>query len=275
MKNYCYLNGKIIPTDKASISVYDLGLLRGFSVFDFFRVYNGRPFLLKEHLARLVNSAKLLNLKAPLTSKQIAAVIKGLLRKNGLKEATVRIVLTGGKSPDGISYDDNSPTFFILTKPFSAYPTALYRQGVKAITSNYRRESAGVKSANYSKMVSLQAVKRKKKANEILYVDQGLILEGATSNFFIFKNNTLITPRDNVLIGATRNFVIKLAKRKFKVIERPLKLAELKQAAEAFITSTSREILPVVKVDNLPIGNGQVGRNTKILMALFQANKLK
>lgn len=273
MPNHCYLNGKIISADKAQVSIYDIGLQRGFGVFDFLRVYDGQPFLLAEHLARLANSAKLLNLKVPLTAKQIAAMIKILLKKNKLKDATVRIVLTGGHSPDGINYDYKAPTFFILIKPVHDYPKSFYQNGVKVITFDYQREPARAKTNNYLKMLSLQKIKQQKKAAEIIYFSQGLILEGATSNFFVFKKNTLVTPKDDILIGATRNFVIKLARKEFKVAERPLKVSELKQATEAFITSTTREILPVVKIDNLKIGNGKVGKNTKILMELFQNNK--
>ncbi len=270
MAKYCYLNGKIVPVKKASVSVYDLGLLRGFGVFDFLRVYNGKPFLLKEHLVRLANSARLLNLKVPLSRKEITDVIDKLLKKNHLKEATVRIVLTGGESNDGLHCDYNSPTFFILTKAAPNYPPSLYKNGIKLMTFEHQREVSQAKTTNYLTMISLQNIKEKKKAFEILYTSKGLVLEGASCNFFIFKGNTLITPKDNILMGTTRNFILKLAKGKFKIEARPLRLKELNKATEAFIASVTREILPVVKIDNLKIGQGKVGQNTKHLMDLFR-----
>jgi len=268
MTKYCYLNGKIIPLNKAGISLNDLGILRGYGVFDFLRTYNGRPFFLKEHLRRLKSSAKILNLKLPGAFKELAALVNELLLKNKFKESTVRIVLTGGRTNDGITY--RKPTLFILVEKLRKLPPSVYQKGVKLITYEYQREIPKAKMLNYITAASLQNLRRRKKAFEILYTSKGQILEATTSNFFIFKNNTLITPKDKILLGITRDVVIKLAQSKFKVEERDIPLRELSRAAEAFITATSKEIVPVVKIDSKLIGNGKVGQNTKYLMNLFQ-----
>lgn len=267
MTKYCYLNGKIIPVNKGGVSLNDMGILRGYGVFDFLRTYNGKPFFLKEHLRRLKNSAKILNLKLPGTLEELAALVNGLLLKNKFKESTIRIVLTGGKTDDGITC--SKPTLFILINKLQKLPLSVYQKGVKLITYEYQREIPKAKTLNYITAASLQNLRRRKKAFEILYTSKGQVLEATTSNFFIFKNNTLVTPKNKILIGITRNIVVKLAQSKFKVEERDIPLRELSQAAEAFITATSKGIVPVVKIDSKLIGNGKVGKNTKCLMDLF------
>jgi len=270
MKKYCFLNGKITPLSKAKVNVSDIGLLRGYGVFDYLRSYNGRPFLFKEHFDRFKKSADQLKIKIPISEKKIEKVVNKLLIKNRIKNAGIRIVLTGGSSADSINYDFNSPTFFILIDDLHSYPSFIYNKGVKLITFEYQREKPNAKSNNYITMVSLKELKEKKKAFEVLYTFNNHILEGSTCNFFIFKRGTLVTSKDNILHGTRRNLVLGLAKGKFKTEERPIKLNEIKEASEAFVTSTSRDIVPVVKVDNVIIGNGKVGKNTKYMMNLFQ-----
>ena len=268
---YCYFNGKIVDMRKASVRPNDLGLLRGYGVFEYLRTYNGKLFLLEEHLARFQNSAKLLNLKIPIGEKELVRVIKRLIAKNKLAETGIKLVLTGGPTHDGITYSHCSNTFYILAEPPPFYPKTLYEKGAKLITCEYHRELPLIKTTNYIAFLRMQKKRKKEKVVEVLYVKDGLISECSRSNFFIFKGNTLITPTGDVLPGATRGFIIRLAKKaKFKVVERPLRFNELKQASEAFLTSTDREIMPVVKVDKLTIASGQVGENTKQLMQLFK-----
>lgn len=274
MKNFCYINGKLVSINQASISISDLALLRGYAVFDFLRTYNGKPFLLSEHLNRLENSAKLAGLKVPLSKVKIGQIIDELLKKNKLKEATIKIIVTGGESKDGLTYDINSPTVIIITKEVHPPQAEVYKKGVKMITYDFQRNNSGAKTTDYITMLKLQNKKEQQNAFEILYVNKGLVLEGATSNVFFFKKNTLITPKNNILAGTIRKFVIGLAKNKFKVEERDVKVSELKSATEAFLTSTTREVLPVVRIDDNKIGNGKVGENTKLLMSLFKT-KLK
>lgn len=267
MTKYCYLNGKIIPVNKGGVNLNDMGILRGYGVFDFLRTYNGRPFFLKKHLGRLKGSAKMLNLKLPVSLTELAAAINKLLLKNKFKESTIRIVLTGGKTSDGITC--RKPTLFILVEKLQKLPFSVYQKGVKLITHKYQREIPEAKTLNYITAASLQSLRKSKKAFEILYTSGGLVLEATTSNFFIFRNNTLITPKNKILTGITRDVVIKLAQSKFKVEERDISFQGLSRATEALITATSKEIVPVVKIDSKLIGNGKVGKNTKYLMDLF------
>ena len=271
MKKFCYLNGKILPTDRARITLTNLGLLRGYGVFEYLVTYHGRLFCWSEHFARLTNSAKQLGMKVPLASGMAADIIQKLIAKNKLPEAGIKLVLTGGPSPDGITRRPDSSTFFILAGPRPHYPEKLYTHGARVITAAYQREFPTIKSTNYQMALALQPRQKRARAVEILYTRDGLITECSRSNFFIFKNNTLITPKADILPGITRRIVLQFAKDKFKIEQRPLRLAELKSASEAFLTSTDREVMPVVKVDNLVIDSGRVGSNTRALIIAFRA----
>lgn len=265
---YCYLNGKILPLANARLPLDDLGVLRGYGVFDFLRTYNGKPFLLDEHLKRLKNSAREIGLTLPISIAKLKTIIADLLKKNGHSDSYIRIVVTGGQTDDGIT--PSSPTLFILIEELRPLPESLYQKGVKLMTHEYLRDVPRAKTTNYIVAVKLQKQKKREGAFEILYVAEGKIFECATSNFFIFRGPTLVTPKRNVLIGTTRNFVIAFAKKHFTVEERDMLLSELETANEAFITATNKEILPVVKIDNRTIGTGRVGKNTKYLLSAFR-----
>lgn len=258
-----------MPVERAGLRLNDIGVLRGYGVFDLLRTYNGRPFLLKEHLARLANSARALGLKVPISQAKIANLIRELLERNKAREAVIRTVLTGGVSANGLDCNRRAPTFYILIEPLRRWPESRRRNGIKLITCDYSRENAQTKTTNYLNAVRLRDQEKKSGAKEILYVYKNRILEASTSNFFIFHGRTLVTPKEDVLFGVTRNLVLRLARRYFKVEERLIKTSELKRASEAFITATNKEITPVVKVDNLKIADGRVGQNTKFLMNLF------
>ncbi len=263
---YCYLNGKILPIDEARISPQDLGVLRGYGVFEFLRTYNGKPFLLDQHLKRFFGSVKSLNLKIKVNRPEINAIIKELITQNRLPEANIKLVLTGGPSPDGISIVPNASTFYILVNSRQNQPETFYKNGVKLITHEFQRDFHLTKTTNYITAISLQDKCKKSGAIEILYIYNGQVTECSRSSFLVFKNNTLIIPKDNILSGITSNLVTKLAKNQstggFQVQKRAILYKELRTASEALITSTDKEIMPVVKIDDLIIGNGKPGKNT-------------
>ena len=257
MKKYCYVNNKISDATKAGIPLHDLGIIRGYGVFDSLVLVHRQPFLFREHFNRLVASAEKLAMKIPLTEEKMEKIVIELGRKNKMKEAAVRTVLTG------------SGSFFILLEDIPTLPDAVYKKGGKLIIHEHQRILPEAKTTNYITCMKLQPQRIKEKAVEILYISKGKILECATSNFFIFKGNTLITPKRDILLGITRKAVIDLAKKHFKVMERDIPLKEITSATECFITTSFKNVCPILKIGKQVISNGKVGENTKLLMGLY------
>lgn len=253
-----------MPLVEASIGLTDLGLLRGYGVFDNLRTYHRRPFLFDEHLARFRHSAKKVHLKVPYTDEEIKAFSNELLAINQFDESNIKFVLTGGLEGTDL------PNFYILAPEFKKLPESCYTQGVKLISYNHERYLPTSKSTNYLTALSLRKWQKEEEAFEILYTTNGKVLEAATSNFFIFNNNKLITPREGVLFGITRNHLIRIAADIFQIEEREIAVRELEEATEAFITSTNKEIVPVVDIDGNKIADGKVGSKTKELLRIFR-----
>ncbi len=270
MKQYCYINGKIIETNKAALPIMDIAILRGYAVFDVLRTYNGQPFLWDLHWGRLVRSAKALDIDIPISSAEALAITRKLHKKNILQESNIRILISGGISEDGFT-KSNKASVVILVTPFHDLPKEFFTKGAKLLLHEHLRDEYRSKTTNYITSVKMKAECVKKGALEILYYHQGKVLECATSNFFIVKNKVIITPKDNILVGITRNLVIQLAKdNNFKILEKPILLKDIKKADEAFLTATNKDIVPITKIDSFKVGNGKVGTVTKQLMDLFE-----
>ena len=271
MSNFCYLNGKILPFDKAFLNLDDLGMLRGYGAFEVLKTVNGKIFLFNEHFNRLVKSSEYLGIKPPLKKSEIEEVIKKLIFKNKIKQAAIRIVLTGGRSADFISFNSNLPTFYILVSEYEPLRGRLYEKGVRVISLDFARQNHLFKTTNYLNAVKIVHERQKKeKFFEILYTNNGNVLECSTSNFFMFFGDKLITPQDGILHGVTKNLIVELTKNACTVLEKPIKLENLNPASECFITATNKDILPVVKIDDKIIGNGKPGENTKKLMKILR-----
>jgi branched-chain amino acid aminotransferase len=267
---YCYANRKIKSIDKIKISPYDLGLLRGYAVFDVMKTENGKPFLLDEHWKRFQNSAKELKLRIPVTKEKFTGIIKKLLKLNKRKEATIRTFLSGGMSRDAFTPEGNE-TFLILIEPVHELAEENYEKGVKLITVEYNRIFPKAKITNYVCALKNHFKKVKEKSFEVLYVKDGVVLEASTSNFFLVKDEKIITPKEGVLHGITRNLVLKLAKKmRFEIEEREVFSEDISLADEMFLTATNKKIVPVVRVDNKIIGSGKPGDITRKLTQVFE-----
>ncbi len=269
-QRYYFFQNKIIPAEKVFLNPHDLGFLRGYGVFDFLRTFQGQPFLLAEHLRRFQNSAKFLNLPFHYTQKWLREIVLKLLRQNHLPEATVRLILTGGVGKDSMTPSDH-PQLLVLVEPLHPFPPEYYQKGIKLITWEHLRENPQAKTLNYSFALQHKPDANRAGAQEILYTHQGQVLECSTSNFFMIQGNKLITPRENILLGTTRNLVLKLAQKYFKVQERRVRLAEIPQADETFITATLKEVLPVVKINGWKIGPGKPGPKTQQIADLVRS----
>jgi len=270
MNHYCYFNGQILPEDDIRFQVNDLGILRGYSVFDYLRTYNFTPFRLHDHLIRLENSVKSIDLSLPISKEEIAEKIEELLfwRTDKTKDVGIRLLITGGYSENGY-YAPEKPNFLIRIEDVNPKPREAYEQGVKVITHQYQRELPEIKTTNYSRALIIHKAMQVQKAVDALYHLDGNISECTRNNFFLFKGNTLVTPKNNILRGITRRTVLDLAANKFQVEERDIYLEELKEATEAFKTGTNTRIMPVIQIDELKINKKQVGPNTKALMQMF------
>ena len=267
-----YINGKFLDEKEAKISVYDLGLLRGYAVFDFLRTYNQKPFYLDDHLKRLLNSAKLIGLKHNYNLKFLRKIILQTLKKNIKKglEYNIRIILTGGESKDFIS--PSKPNLIVMITPLKKLDEKLYQKGGKLITKISERILPQAKTIIYSEAVKFMQEAKRKGAVEVLLLDKNKkILECTTSNFFAVIDGKIITPStEKILSGITRKIVINLAKRlKIPVIERDIYFNEIKKFDEAFITASNKEILPIIQIDNFKIST-QPGPITKTLMSQFK-----
>lgn len=268
MADHFFLNGKIVLEDEAMVSIKDLALLRGYGIFDFLRTVNGKkPFLIEKYLDRFFNSAHTMNLSIDYSKDFLKDIIVELLDLNSHEEAGIRLVLTGGYSPN--AFEPAKSNIFILIEPVKLLTPAQIENGVKLISHNYLREWSRVKTINYITSIRLIEEKKNAGAIEVLYKNNGIIHEGSRSNFFLIKNGVLITAKENVLQGITRGSVIELARKSMKVELRELMEGELSTADESFITGTTTRITPVVQIDDILIGNGKPGPITKKLLSEF------
>ena len=264
-----YVDGRWVHPDEATVSINDIGLLRAYSVFESLRTYDRRPFHLDEHLDRLYSSAEQIELDIPWSREEISALVREAIARNPYRHASIRILVTGGVGEDGI-LPSGKPTLSVLITPLPERDMERFARGYKLITTRFQRVSPEAKTTSYVSAVRALKEAARQGAEDALFVnEQGHVMEATRSNFFIFKGDTLITPRENVLIGITRNEVLELARGRFNVEERPILLEELAQADEAFITASSKEIMPVVQIDDLVIGNGKPGPRTTELEQRF------
>lgn len=266
---HIFINGRILPTEQAAISPLDIGLLRGYAVFDLLRTVGGRPFLLAEHLKRLHGSAELLGLRVPCSDAEISSAIDELLRLNGHAEATVRLVLTGGPSPDGMSFDPETPTFLIMTHELHTPPASVYETGAKLLTKLHRRELPEAKTTAYLTSLRHRAETAQAGALDLLYHDGEFISEAATASFYIVKGGTVRAPHSDVLWGTIGQVALELAAVNHEVVLGMVTLEDAYAADEAFLTSTTRGVVPIVKLDDRPIGDGTVGPVTRELMEAY------
>jgi len=276
-----YLNGKIVSIENAKISVLDRGLLYGDGVFESLRTYYRRPFLLDEHLKRLLAGARFLKIRAPYSLTQLKLAVFKTIAANQFREYYIKIILTRGETrghgldPSNIS---GKPNLIILVEELKEYPKTLYAKGWKAIISSIRRTeipTSRIKSLCYLDNILAKMEAKKQGADEAFMLDErGHVVEGTVSNIFIVKLDTIYTPptEEPILSGITRNLVLKIAKRSaFKAVERAIDPKDLYNCDECFVTMSGAGIIPVTKIWNKKIGNGKCGPIAQKLILLYQA----
>lgn len=269
--NVYYIDGDYVAENEAVISVNDLAVLRGYGVFDFLRTYNGIPFHLQEHLIRLERSARLIGLQLPVSHQELTEIVYETLRRNSGAEFNVRLLITGGASPDSIT-PGSRPKLMVMVTPVKVMVPSWYTEGVKIVTSHMDRLVPGSKSINYIPGILSLREAADRNGIEAIYIDRhGNIQEGTTSNFFAIFGRTLVTPPgDRILPGITRQVVLELASEDFDVEIREVHKDEIRLMDEAFITASNKEVVPVVHIDSIVIGQGEVGEMVKKVMVLFR-----
>jgi branched-chain amino acid aminotransferase len=266
-----YVDGQWVHPEQATISIHDIAVLRGYSVFEALRTYDRHPFHLAEHLERLYHSAAVIDLEIPYTREEVAGVVREIVARNSYRHAAVRLLLTGGESEDGV-LAVGQPKLIVMISPLTERDPELFARGYTLMTTRLQREAPEAKTSNYTAAVRALKEAARRGADDALFVnEQDHVQEATRSNFFLFRGDTLVTPRAEVLIGITRNIVLELARGRFSIEERPILREELARAEEAFVTSSSREIVPVVRIDDLTIGDGRPGPRTTELEQRFIA----
>ena len=272
-----YFNGEWVPEEKLLLPVKDLSVVRGFGVFDFLRTYHGKPFRLADHIARFYRSAGFLELEVPLNEQELTEVVNEGIEKNGLPETGVRLTLTGGVASDPYAITPGKPSLIVTFGPISSPDPELYRNGGKVITTPYVRQLPQAKSLNYMLAVLAHKEVKRQGAVEAVYVDKstGRLYEGTIANVMVVKDGTVITPKDDVLIGITRNVVLELCEQLgIPYREENLSMNDLGSYQEMFITGTTKEVMPITQVDDQVVGDGKVGPvTTKLVNAFLELTK--
>ncbi|MGM0394215.1 MAG: aminotransferase class IV [Thermodesulfobacteriota bacterium] len=266
-----YIDGKYVDEDKAMVSVKDITVLRGYGVFDFMITYNKRPFRLEQHVTRFENSAARIGLQLNHTHQEICDIVVEAIRRNPHhNESNIRILYTGGISPDSVTPQGNG-ILMVMVTPRHELPDWWYTDGAAIALVDMERFIPTSKSTAYLNAVYAQQQARKTGAIEAVYVDRDhRVLEGTTTNIYGIKGNELITPPDGILPGVTRGVVLELAEALLDVNLRHIDRKELAQMDEIFISASNKEIVPVIRVDDMTVGDGKPGKVTREIMKRFR-----
>lgn len=267
--------------EEGRVSVFDRGFLYGDSAFEAMRTYGGRGFRQRAHLERLARSCERLRIALPISIETLNERVEGAVKATGLPECYLRIVVTRGVGSMGLDLGlGTSPSVVVYALEIKEQPAEMYERGITVGLQHTLRSAdgtpaAGAKTSNYlASMLALDAVKARG-ASEVLILDaSGEILEGGTSNIFLVQAGALITPplSAGILEGITRRTVMELAARLgIGCVERSIFAADLARADEAFITSSIREVVPVVKADDAVVGQGRPGPVCARLLAAYRA----
>lgn len=264
---YIYLNGKFIKDEEAQIGVNDLAIRRGFGVFDFFRTVRLEPLFISEHISRFNYSASRINLSLPVKEAELVSICEELIYKNKIQNGGVRLILTGGYSPD--SYLPSIPNLIITNEPLKLVSEEVRSTGVKVITHDFQREFPEVKTINYLTGIVMQQKALKKGAYDVLYHDREQVREFTRSNVFAVFGKKIVTPGEKILKGITRGKVFEIGKNDYEISEEELSVKQLIEADEVFMTGTTKKILPVIQINERIIGNGKPGAVTMEIFSQF------
>ena len=275
-----YLNGKLVDESRAKVSVFDHGLLYGDGVFEGIRAYNGRVFMLDEHLDRLYRSAQAIALTIPMTQAALSRAVVQTCKANGVRDGYIRLVVTRGVGTLGLNpFTCKTPQVIIIAGGIQLYPKKLYETGLSIITVGTMRNSAEavnprIKSLNYLNNILAKIEALNAGVMECIMLNpQGYVAEASGDNVFAVKGKTLLTPPPwcGSLEGITRETVLDLASRLgIDTCEKVLTIYDVHNAAEVFVTGSAAGIMPVGQVDRRAVPSGVPGPVTTQLIAAYE-----
>ncbi|MEO2046254.1 MAG: branched-chain-amino-acid transaminase [Pirellulales bacterium] len=279
MSRQIYINGQMVPQEKAVISVFDHGLLYGDGVFEGLRSYDGQVFRLQAHVNRLWESAQAICLEIPMTQEEMCEAVCATLRTNQIEDGYVRAIVTRGVGTLGLDPNKCShPQVIIIADTIELYPQEFYQQGLEIVTSSVSRIpptslNPRIKSLNYLNNILAKIEGLQSGCIEALMLNhKGELAECTGDNIFLVQGGKLLTPPldAGILDGITRQAVIELAREQnIEVLEMSLTQHDVYIAQECFLTGTAAEVIPVVKVDKRQIGTGKPGPITVDLQERF------
>ena len=278
---FASINGIVVPAEEARVSVLDNGFAFGDSVYEVLRTYGGLAFEPGRHFRRLRASAARLGISVPASDASLLAQVDALLARTAARESYIRIVVSRGLGDCSYHFERvQGPTVVMIQKALPPYPAWHYQDGVKvaavAVRRNHPRAlDPAIKSSNLlNNILAVREAQSRGAEEPVLLNQEGFLAEGASTNVFLARGGTLFTPplSAGILAGITREVVLELLPGLgIPFRERPLRLEELLSADEAFLTSTTREVVPVTRVDETTLGNGRPGPLTRRVMEAFGA----
>jgi branched-chain amino acid aminotransferase len=274
------INGQVVPPEEARISVFDNGFTFGDSVYETLRTYGGRPFALGRHLARLRASGDRLGIGIPQPDDQLAGWLGELLARAANPESYIRFIVSRGVGDISYRFERvKGPTVVMVVKPYEPLPEAAFSEGIAVVVSGVRRNSPqaldpAIKSCNLlNNYLAVREAQAKGAIEAVMLNEQGEIAEGASSNIFVVKDGTVMTPPlgAGILAGITREVILGLSRPLgIPMREWTLRVPDLLDADEAFLTSTLKEAAPIRIVGDRPIGSGRPGLITLRILAAFR-----
>jgi len=265
---WAILDGRRVPHEHATVHASDLGLRRGYAVFEAFRVEQGVPLFLEDHLARLERSADAVGLPLPRGPDGVAADVHALVEANGPGMTAAHVLLSGGPSDDGITF--RAPSTIVTT--LDVGPRATAPKGARLIAHQHTRQFPEAKTTNYLTLMRLAPAMRAAGAIDVLYHDGVHAAECARSALAIVQDGTLVTRREGVLASVSMTQVVAVARERMPVEQRAVTLEELHAADEVLTSGAARGLVPIVAIDDRPVGDGTVGPHARALFAALAAH---
>jgi len=281
LSSICYLNGSYQPLDQAKVSVLDRGFIFGDGVYEVIPAYAGHLFRLQQHLQRLDNSLKAIKLANPLSNSEWQNMLQQLVEKNQDQnngDQSIYLQLTRGVAKRDHSFPENTPaTVFAMSNPLLAADMEKIQTGISAITlDDIRWRYCNVKTIALLPNILLKQEATEKHASEAILVREGQVSEGSASNLFIVSKGVIKTPAksEQLLPGVTRDLIVELAQKNGLACEETsISEAELLSADEVWLSSSTKEIIPVTRLNEKTIGTGTAGPLWQKMITIYQAYK--